>query len=133
MNAGQKTFVVVLPLLLVAAGCRRSAQPTVAHHRLPNGIYKTRAGCDVNYPSVNLRMSMQEEVEWQSADQQYTVVFQTSPFIDSNHPSQSFTVLANGAVDSGVPVVTGYFEYSIKDSTGNECKSAKDPGVNVKP
>jgi hypothetical protein len=135
-------------VLLISGGCQqqRGGTPTDSLNRvLPIGIYMVATGCDVDYPTVNLRRLLKHRVSWQSADgQQYVVIFQPNPpgsnpkpgtpFVDSNNqPVFKFAVPANGDVKSGVPVVDGYFEYSINDSSGKECKDAKDPGVSVKP
>jgi len=145
MHAGHKAISIPLVITLLAAGCQRTPQKSYSRRVLPNGIYMTSAGaCDVDYPSMNLRKNI-HEARWDSIDgRQYTVVFQATPpgpnpspgtpFVDNNnHPIFKFTVPVSGGIKSGVPVVEGYFEYSINDSSGKECKNAKDPGMNVKP
>jgi hypothetical protein len=144
MKPCHKTMSAALALLLVAAGCHRqpNVTPPGSNRVLPNGIYMVATGCDVDYPTVNLRRSLNHQVSWQSADgQQYAVVFQPAlnpkpgtPFVDNhNQPVFSFTVPPNGHVNSSVPIIDGYFAYSVNDSNGKECKNATDPGVSIKP
>ena len=145
MDMGLKAISIAFVVLFLAAGCQRSRPSVTSQRVLPNGIYTVTPGvCDVDYPSMNLKKKI-HEARWDSIDgQQYTVIFQPTPpgtnpgpgtpFVDNNNqPKFKFAVPATGGVKSGVPVVEGYFEYSINDSSGKECKNAKDPGVNVKP
>jgi hypothetical protein len=146
MNAVYQAISIAL-VIVPLTGCQRTPTKSNSHRVLPNGIYTVKTGvCDVDNPSMNLRKSMLHEVRWDSIDaQQYTVIFQTTPpgpnpgpgtpFVDSNNnPVFRFAVPASGGIRSGVPGSSmGYFEYSINDSGGKECKNAKDPGLNVKP
>jgi hypothetical protein len=137
----QKGLLAAFIFLFMAGGCKRATkQPGVTGGQVKgNGIHMTGPGkCDVDQRDMTLRLNT-DEVSWSSDRHPYKVLFQPTPpgtnpspgtpFIGSNgKPIYEFTIPASGTARSGVPVVTGYFQYSINDDHG-ECNT--DPGLNI--
>lgn len=120
-------------LLMLVCGCRGGGPPRTSPVQID--ISKVDAkNCDVSQRSVDLSMKAHNVVVWKSKDQNYVLLFSSgSPFKDSKgQPITSFPVNPPAATATPVPSTKGYFEYSINDPAGHECKNAKDPGVNVK-
>ena len=125
---------IAVPLLLVLfSGCRGGGPSKTSPVQID--IWKVDAkNCDVSKRSADLSMKANNVAVWKSKDQNYTVLFSSgSPFKDPHgQPITSFPVNPPTATVSPAPSVKGYFEYSINDQNSQECKNAKDPGLNVK-
>jgi len=142
MKIGIGSTVATLGLaLLISGACTRQKLAPAQNRVLPDPIYSTSTGCDVDYPEVNLVISMGHQLWWQSLDRKtkYVVIFRHSdgtpgsgtPFKDSNGLKYNFPVDPTNGNISPVPSQSGRYTYTINDGYGNQCKDA-DPGVIVK-
>jgi hypothetical protein len=105
---------IIARRLIVSNGWR-----TLAIHIRPDG--------SVDNEAVNVRKSEDERVAWYSANGDFKIQFQTSPF-----EHQIFHVPAGGSVQSGpVRGELGTYPYTVT-STSQEYASA-DPVIIVKP
>jgi hypothetical protein len=72
-------------------------------------------------------------------DKTYIVLFRPddgkpgsgTPFKDQTNNERFYFPVNSSGVKSGTSNKHGYYEYSINDSSGNQCKDPKDPGVIV--
>lgn len=147
MNFKPIRILVALAVSLIAiSACERRVELTPELRRvLEVRISLTSQGkCDVDYPGVNLEKHLQHRLKWISDDDHYTIIFPPTPpgpnpapgtpFKDpSGNPIFQFDVPARSSVTTRIPEgLEGYYEYSINDNNV-ECKSASDPGINIKP
>jgi len=83
--------------------------------------------CEVDCQAVNVSKQAGDEIEWHSANEAFTVQFESSPFKDDTFP-----VPAGGSIGSG-PIKDNASEdtYHYAVRSANLAMSA-DPDVNVK-
>jgi hypothetical protein len=134
MHDSRRSVGVGVSLLLIFfSGCRGGGPPRTSPVQID--IWKVDAkNCDVSNRSADLSIKGHNVAVWKSKDQNYTVLFSSgTPFKNQQgQPITSFAVNPPSATVTPVPSTKGYFEYSINDQNSQECKNAKDPGLNVK-
>jgi ABC-type molybdate transport system substrate-binding protein len=139
MKMRQVVFGVLgLVGLVIAFAVGRYFPPAAPRSIHDKQITVSSAGsgkCSVDSPYLNVRYASGDHVQWQSADNQYSISFvnQVTPLdpkdltftIDSAHPSKQYHLQKT----------QNYYPYDVLDQNGKVCKAStdvQDPGLNVK-